>query len=307
MESVEKTKSFTIQMNKVMKLLKIGVILVSLALLTVSPVAEAGETRVEETDPSFVWTGSPEENWASITNAQIEEATGMTSNLSGGTAKIVTSGTLPCKADITFTGTGVALIYFTHPAYGIATVEIDNVFYDNIDMYSSDLIFQVKTVIATDLDNTQHVLTVTRSGTKNPASAHWQISIDAIDVYTSPPAVFSLTLTFQQNSVALANTSIYYGFSSGQETNFLGTTDNEGKITSSNTGLADKTIYFKTSDGEYAGSVSVGVTGGEVTAELTEAAAGPAGVSELPILLVAAVVVIVVVVIGALLFIKKKK
>ena len=289
-----------------MKMLRIGIALVSLMLLAM-PSAVGAVERVEETDSSFVWTGSPEENWASITNAQIGEATGTTSNLSGGTAKIVTSGTLPCKADITFTGTGVALIYFTHTAYGIATVEIDNVSYDNIDMYSSNLTFQVKKVMATDLDNTQHVLTVTRSGTKNPAAQHWQINIDAIDVYTSPPGIFSLTLTFQQNSVALTNTSIYYGFSSGQETNYWGTTNNEGKITSSNTELADKTIYFKTSDGEYAGSVSVGVTGGEVTAELTEAAAEPTGVSELPILWVGVAVVIAAVGIGALLFIKTRK
>ncbi|GAH20498.1 unnamed protein product, partial [marine sediment metagenome] len=42
-------------------------------------------------------------------------------------------------------------------------------------------------------------------------------------------------------------TSIYYGFSSGQETHYLGTTDDEGKITSHNSDLAGQTIYFRTS------------------------------------------------------------
>lgn len=38
--------------------LKIGIVLVSLMLLVISPVAEAvEEQRVEETDPSFVWMG----------------------------------------------------------------------------------------------------------------------------------------------------------------------------------------------------------------------------------------------------------
>lgn len=109
------------------------------------------------------------------------------------------------------------------------------------------------------------------------------------------------TLTFRdRQGNALANTSIYYGLSSGQETNYLGTTDNEGKITSDTPELTGKTVYFKTSDGKYAGSTYIGTTGGEVTAELTE-------VSEFSILWVVAAVVIVVAVIGALLFIKKRK
>jgi len=334
-----------------MKLLRIGIVLVSLMLLAMPPVVEAGETRVEETDPSFVWT----QYWDSTNNAQIAELLGVPGNLSGGTAKGTGSGA--DNVEITFSGTGIALIHLTAPSTGIAQVKIDGVSYDDIDMYSSDTVFQVKTVIATDLTNTQHVLTIICSGQKNPASTRHGILIDAVDVSAPFPAaftvsdltispatvgvgqsvtitadvtnsgdlegthtvilkiddavvknkdvtvaggatenvsftvnkdtvgvyqvavdnqtgsfaVFRVTLTFrdwQRN--ALTNTSIYYGFSSGQETNYLGTTDNEGKITSDNTELANQTIYFKTSDGKCTGSTSMSAAGGKVTVDLTE-------------------------------------
>lgn len=368
--------------------LKIGIVLVSLMLLVISPVAEAvEEQRVEETDPSFVWMGE----WDSANNAQCTEVTGVPGDLSGGTTKVTRSSdpSPGTKVDITFTGTGIALIYATWNL-GIVSVEIDNIPYDNIDMYSPDMVYQVKKVIATDLTNTQHVLTIICLGTKNPASASHGIFIDAVDVYAPSPAaftvsnlvispatvgvgqpvtitadvtnsgdfegtytvtlkiddaavenkdvtvaggvtenvsftvskdtvgvyqvavdgqtgafaVFRITLTFrdwQRN--ALTNTSIYYGFSSGQETHYLGTTDDEGKITSDNSDLAGQTIYFRTSDGEYAGSAYVSTAGGEVTAELTEVPE----ISEFPILWVVAAVVIVAVAIGAVVFVKKRK
>lgn len=357
-----------------MKLLRIGIVLVSLMLLAMPPVIEAVEVqRVEETDPSFVWTG----RWDACEDP----------NLSGGSGKVAFIGS-GAKVDITFTGTGVALIYGTYQAGPIVNVWIDGGPYPDIDMYSPNVRCQVKKVIATNLANTQHMLTIAVSDTKNPeASDGGQALIDAIEIYTPTPAaftvsnitispatvgvgqsvtitvnvtnsgdlggaytvtlkiddvvvgnkdvtvaggatetvsftvskgttgvygvavdgqtgfftVFSTTLTFRdrQRNV-LINTSIYYGLSSGQETNYLGTTDNDGKITSNNPELAGKTIYFKTSDGKYAGSVYVDATGGEVTAELTE-------VSEFPTLWVVVAVVIVAAAIGALVLVKKRK
>lgn len=92
--------------------LKIGIVLVSLMLLVISPVAEAvEEQRVEETDPSFVWMGE----WDSANNAQCTEVTGVPGDLSGGTTKVTRSSdpSPGTKVDITFTGTGIALIYAT--------------------------------------------------------------------------------------------------------------------------------------------------------------------------------------------------
>ncbi|MDI6643193.1 MAG: DUF5711 family protein [Candidatus Hodarchaeaceae archaeon] len=119
--------------------------------------------------------------------------------------------------------------------------------------------------------------------------------------------VYFTILTFcKPDGSPLTNTGIYYGFSSDQVTNYLGTTDNKGKIGLENSDLSGQTIYFKTSDGRYTGSSSIGSSGGEVTPELTEIPK-PAEVSEPPILWLAVVVLIVAVAIGALLLVKKRK
>jgi len=115
------------------------------------------------------------------------------------------------------------------------------------------------------------------------------------------PTVYFATLTFcAPDGSLLTDTEIYYGLSSGQETNYLGTTDNEGKIIIDNSELANQTIYFKTSDEKYVGSTYIGSTGGSATIELTE-------VSEPPILWIAAAVIIVAIGIGAVVFVKKRK
>ena len=113
--------------------------------------------------------------------------------------------------------------------------------------------------------------------------------------------VFEATLNFRKpDGSPLANTTIYYGFSSGQETNYLGTTDNEGKITTQEN-LGGRTVYFKTSDGRYTGSSSIGAFGGEVTSDLTE-------VSEFPTLWVtAAIATVVCGAIGAATLVKRRK
>jgi len=87
---------------------------------------------------------------------------------------------------------------------------------------------------------------------------------------------FSVTLTFTKpDGTPLANTTIYYGTSKGQETAYLGTTDANGNLTSTNSALAGQTVYFKSSDGRYTGSTYVGSSGGYASAPLTEAAAFP--------------------------------
>ena len=63
----------------------------------------------------------------------------------------------------------------------------------------------------------------------------------AVDGQTGVFVVFTATLSFRdRRGNALTNTSIYYCFSSGKEISYLGTTDNEGKITSDNPELPVK-------------------------------------------------------------------
>lgn len=76
---------------------------------------------------------------------------------------------------------------------------------------------------------------------------------------------FEVTLTFHDpNGNPLYYAEIYYGYSKGDERILLGVTDSNGKIRiieePEHITLTGHTIYFKTPDGKYAGSTSVGTT-----------------------------------------------
>jgi len=117
-----------------------------------------------------------------------------------------------------------------------------------------------------------------------------------------PTENFEVTLTFlKPDGSPLANTTVYYGTSQGQEAEALGTTDSNGNITTTNSALAGQTVYFRSSDGAYEQNVYVGSTGGAVNVALAEAApsAGfPVWVAVVPIVCAA--------VGGLVLFLKKR-
>jgi hypothetical protein len=101
-----------------------------------------------------------------------------------------------------------------------------------------------------------------------------QYTFDSADSFAT--IQFSVTLTFYKpDGSALANTEIYYGTSEGQEMSYLGTTDSYGRIISSNSALAGKIVYFKSSDGRYSGSTYVSSSGERVLVSLTEVAGFP--------------------------------
>jgi len=97
------------------------------------------------------------------------------------------SGESGARASITFTGTGIALIHATNNDHGIAEVEIDGIRYPDIDMYSPEFVFRVTDVITTDLAPSEHVLTITVSGDRNPSSSDDFIVVDAVDVIQGRP------------------------------------------------------------------------------------------------------------------------
>jgi hypothetical protein len=153
---------------------QVGIILVLAMLLMMQTTVSATITRVEETDASFVWSGT----WLS------EEIPGA----SGGTWKVTSYmayGTLS-SVDITFTGIGITLITVGAPHCGIMKVTIDGKSYPDIDMYYPSNTLVTKT-IATDLTNTQHVLTISPSETKNPKSTNTVILVDAVDITLPTP------------------------------------------------------------------------------------------------------------------------
>jgi hypothetical protein len=92
------------------------------------------------------------------------------------------------KVDIKFKGTGISIVHLVAPSGGIANIKIDGKDYPRIDMYAPTL--QLKTTsIATDLTNSDHVLTISPSPDSNPAVSlpaggptKPVIVIDAIDI-----------------------------------------------------------------------------------------------------------------------------
>jgi parallel beta-helix repeat protein len=86
------------------------------------------------------------------------------------------------KVDIQFFGTGISLVYFVSYDHGIAEIDIDGTPYSSIDMYGSEQRCKVEKLIAADLAPSEHVLTITVSGEKNPSSTNTFIVVDAVNV-----------------------------------------------------------------------------------------------------------------------------
>jgi len=126
---------------------------------------------IEDTDPAFVWEGG----W------EVQDNPGA----SGGTWTVVLppeqAATFDAKVHITFTGTEVALRYISVPHGGRLGVNIDGVDFPSIDMYSVEVELKI-TQIATDLDNTEHVLTLTHLNERNSLSTGYAVVVDAIEV-----------------------------------------------------------------------------------------------------------------------------
>ena len=83
---------------------------------------------------------------------------------------------------VSFTGTGVALIYATGPDGGTANMELDGKGYPDIDMYSPIPEKSVNRTIASGLENTRHTLTITVSSSRNPLSSNYVVVVDAVEI-----------------------------------------------------------------------------------------------------------------------------
>jgi hypothetical protein len=126
-------------------------------------------TRVQETDPSIVYT----------TGWQLNT----THSWSGGAAMY--SATTGARATFTFTGTAVAWIGLRGTIAGIARVFLDGTFVADVDLYAP--VEDVPAVLFTrsGLAPGSHTLTIEVTGTKNPLATHVNVAIDAFDVTSS--------------------------------------------------------------------------------------------------------------------------
>jgi hypothetical protein len=111
--------------------------------------------------------------------------------------------------------------------------------------------------------------------------------------YGSSYGLSSATVRFESvlfftkpDGTPLAYTAIYYGTSEGQETALLGTTDGAGRITLTDPALRGTTVYFRSEDGKYRGSVYIPSGGGTLSVQLKRAP----GRGLLPLVLILVVV-----------------
>jgi len=101
-------------------------------------------------------------------------------------------------ATFAFEGTGIAIVYAKWLNRGIAAVSVDGGPETLVDMYAPGIAGNLATVqtqqvtqIASGLTNGPHTVTIRVTGTRNPASTDNLINIDAYDVTTPDPPVYS--------------------------------------------------------------------------------------------------------------------
>lgn len=136
------------------------------AQVPVAGVVPSGPTRIEENDPSVVYTGV----WLSQRR----------SDLSGGS--IVESPYPISTASLTFIGTGVRWIGFKAVWGGIAEVYLDGALKATVDTFAPTEQAQAVMYTATGLTAGPHTITIKVTGTWNPAGCCSWVVVDAFDL-----------------------------------------------------------------------------------------------------------------------------
>ena len=126
---------------------------------------------IEDNDPSLVWQG----DW------EVQQNPGASGGTWTATPPEGKAANFKAKVNITFTGTGVALRHVSFPHGGRLGVSIDGASYPAIDMYTKGIAIK-EVEIATDLENTEHVLELTHLHERNSLSTGYAIAIDTIQV-----------------------------------------------------------------------------------------------------------------------------
>lgn len=120
----------------------------------------------EQTDPHLIWSGS----WSTVT----------ASGPSGGSHAM--SASAGASVSLAFYGTGVDVLGMTGPKCGIASVSVDGGTPVSADSYAAATAFGQTIYSSAALPNGLHTLTVTVTGTKQPASADAYVALDALSI-----------------------------------------------------------------------------------------------------------------------------
>ncbi len=128
-------------------------------------------TRLEESDPAVTVT----EGWIPASTPD---------RRSGADGAYLYTDEAGASVDVAFEGSAVRWIAAQGPSRGVADVSVDGGTPVQVDLYSPTWAYQAVVFEATGLGAGEHTLTVTNTGTADPASAQARIEIDAVDVGT---------------------------------------------------------------------------------------------------------------------------
>jgi Glycoside hydrolase 123 N-terminal domain/Glycoside hydrolase 123, catalytic domain len=123
-------------------------------------------TRIEQNDPSVIYTGTWSPNSGSFN--------------SGGSAAL--SASQGARASFTFTGTGVAWIGYRDEWSGIANVYLDGTLKATVDTYATPAQAKTSVYSVSGLTSGSHTLIIEATGTKSAASSQAWVWVDAFDV-----------------------------------------------------------------------------------------------------------------------------
>jgi len=144
-----------------------GMLAMAVFSLGLSAPAQAGPTRVEDSDISVVYGGV----WYTATSPVLSGGSGHEANMVGSTATLV------------FTGTGVTWISYTCSCEaGISNVYIDGKFAASVDTYSPTPQAQVPVFTIANLTSGVHILTIEVTGQFDPRGQTAYVMVDAFDV-----------------------------------------------------------------------------------------------------------------------------
>jgi hypothetical protein len=128
-------------------------------------------TRIQQTDPSVVYTSASDWTQSGPDNFD-----------SGGS--VAFSVTAAAQAELTFTGTSIRVLGHRRRDSGIVRVYLDGALVGDIDTYAAlQDEFQAVLFSRTALTPGEHRVTIVVTGLKNPSSPSAMIVLDAFDVY----------------------------------------------------------------------------------------------------------------------------
>ena len=133
----------------------------------------------QDSNPGFQWSGP----WTKSSVHLPFSGSGVQNppELAVTAQESVTAG---AAVTVPFRGTGISWIAYRGPDAGIATVQVDGGGATEVDLYHPIATYQPIVFTAQGLPDTNHTLTITVTGHKNPASTGARVVADAFDVYT---------------------------------------------------------------------------------------------------------------------------